>query len=101
MLHTRFLLWIDLLDRTSFRHDSYFGIDLDPYYIPLLFLSIVLFRYCLSDLCSGCLFVLWFPELCPLIHLFLIWLSSLLLFAILLAASAFECECDRICEDQV
>ena len=63
-----------VLDRTSFRHDSYFGIDLDPYFIPLSFLSFVLFRYCLSDFCSGSLFVLWFPELCTSIHLFLIWL---------------------------
>ena len=41
MLRTRFLLWIDLLDSTSFRHD---GIDLDLYHIPLSFLSFVLFR---------------------------------------------------------
>ena len=50
----------------------------------------VLFRYCLSDLCSGSLIALWFPELCTSIHLFLIWLVSLLLFAILLAVFAFE-----------
>ena len=74
MLRTRFLLWTDLLDGTSFRHDSYFGIDLDLYHIPLSFLSFVLFRYCLSDLFSGSLFALWFPELCTSIHLFLIWI---------------------------
>ena len=90
MLRTRFLLWIDLLDGTSFRHDSYFGIDLDLYHIPPSFLSSVLFRYCLSDLCFGSLFALWFPELCTSIHLFLIWLFSLLRFAILLAAFAIE-----------
>ena len=90
MLRTRFLLWIDLLDGTSFRHNSYFGIDFDLYHIPLSFLSFVLFRYCLSDLCSGSLFALWFPEFCTSIHLFPIWLFSLLLFAILLAVFAFE-----------
>ena len=104
VLRTRFQLWIDLLDRTSFRHDSYFGIDLDPYYIPLSFLSFALFRYCLSDLCSGSLFVLWFAELCPLIHLFLIWLffsTPFLVYCSLLLPLSAECECERKCEDQV
>ena len=58
VLRTRFLLLIDLLDRISFRHDSYFGIDLNPYYIPLSFLSFVLFFVivCLTFVLVACLY---------------------------------------------
>ena len=75
MLRTRFLLWIDLLDRVL-HFDT----------IPTLELTLtrIIFRfrfYLLSFFVIACLtfvpvacFALWFPELCTSIRLFLIWL---------------------------